>query len=48
MKESNQLMSNIKKSLILIAVLGILTLIVYDWYALWEEQRLMTREYTEE
>ncbi len=48
MKESNQLMSNIKKSLILIAVLGILTLIVYDWYALWEEQRLMTREYIEE
>ena len=48
MKESNQLMSNIKKSLILIAVLGMLTLIVYDWYALWEEQRLMSREYTEE
>jgi len=48
MKESNQIMSNIKKSLILIAVLGILTLIVYDWYALWEEQRLMTREYKEE
>ena len=48
MKESNQIISNIKKGLILIAALGILTLIVYDWYALWEEQRLMTREYTEE
>ena len=48
MKESNQIMSNIKKFLILIATLGILTLIIYDWFSLWEEQRIMTREYTEE
>jgi len=48
MKESNKIWSNIKKSLIFTVALGVFALIIYDWFALWEEQRVMTKEYTEE
>ena len=48
MKKSNPIWSNVKKTLVLIGALTIVTLIIFDWFALWEEQKTMIQESAKE